>query len=58
MRETIPSQPGNGLVWISAGLHFLLGFPGVPASLLVLLGVVVDTVLGVPGLDHPTSQLS
>ena len=56
VRETIPSQAGNGLVWISAGLHFLLlRSPGVPASLLGTLGVAVP---GKPGMDYPATQLS
>ena len=58
MRERDNIKPvGNGLVWISAGLHFLLGFLEVPASLLHL-GVVVDVVLGVPGVYHPATQFS
>ena len=36
----------------------LLGFPGVPASLLGILGIVVDTILGKTGIDYPATKLS
>ena len=60
MRERDNIKPvGNGLVWISAGLHFpLVGFLGLPASLLDTPGVVVGAVLGKPGMDHPAQQLT